>query len=60
MTKSETNKIEIPDIVTDPKNPSKRRFQKGKFLGRVSYSFFLLRISVNIFYFYSLNSLNRN
>ena len=35
MTKSETNKIEIPDIVVDPKNPSKRKFQKGKFLGRV-------------------------
>jgi len=34
MTKSETNKIEIPDIVVDPKNPSKRKFQKGKFLGR--------------------------
>ena len=30
------DKIEIPDIVIDPKNPSKRKFQKGKFLGRVS------------------------
>ena len=31
------NKIDIPDIVIDPKNPDKR-FKKGKFLGRVSYS----------------------
>jgi len=27
-------KIEIPDIVIDPRNPCKKKFQRGKFLGR--------------------------
>lgn len=35
MEKTDVTKIEIPDIVVDPKDP-KRKFRKGKFLGRVS------------------------
>ena len=43
-------KIEIPDIVIDPKNPSKRKFQKGKFLGRVCIGFNFHAIFKNSFY----------
>lgn len=32
--KPDLMKIDIPDVVTDPK--TKRRYKKGKFLGRVS------------------------
>lgn len=50
MDKPDASKIEIPDVVMDPKDP-KRKFRRGKFLGRVSISSSCLRIGRFILFY---------